>query len=351
MALATSIELISKCGSPASSSASRPPRPGSRSRAGDLKAAGAMALLLKDALKPNLVQTLEGGPALVHCGPFGNIAHGCNCGPRDPGRRSALRGPGADRSRIRRGPGCREVPGHQVPDSGASNPEAAVLVATVRALKLNGGANKGDLKNEDLSALERGLPNLEKHIENVTQFGVPVVVAKSIASPPTPTREINAVADRARRAGARVALNEVWEKGGAGDRGWPRRSCAMLAAGGAKYAPLYPVRSPDPAEDRYHREKGVRRTASISQRQGGPHHRLPRRGVRSPWQTPCASRRRSTRSRTMRRSFGARPASASPSTRCITPRAPASSLPKRGISLTMPGLPKESLAERMASNT
>jgi formate--tetrahydrofolate ligase len=144
-------------------------------RASDLKAAGAMALLLKDAIRPNLVQTLEGGPAFVHAGPFGNIAHGCNS---ILATRSALSlsdvviteaGFGSDLGAekffdIK----CR---------FGGLDPKAAVLVATVRALKLNGGAAKGALQKEDTGALERGLPNLERHIENVRQFGVPVVVA------------------------------------------------------------------------------------------------------------------------------------------------------------------------------
>ncbi len=210
-------------------------------RAGDLKAAGAMALLLKDAIRPNLVQTLEGGPAFVHAGPFANIAHGCNS---ILATKAALAlsdivitesGFGSDLGAekffdIK----CR---------FGGLNPEAAVLVATVRALKLNGGANKGELKNEDLAALERGLPNLEKHIENVSQFGVPVVVAVNRFTTDT-DREVAAVSDRARRAGARVALNEVWEKGGAGGIELAEEVRAMLAAGGSKYAPLYPTNLP-----------------------------------------------------------------------------------------------------------
>src|SRR5829696_1977417 len=144
-------------------------------RASDVKASGAMAMLLKDAIRPNLVQTLEGGPAFVHAGPFGNIAHGCNS---ILATRSALSlsdvvvteaGFGSDLGAekffdIK----CR---------SGGLNPEAAVLVATVRSMKMQGGANKKTLTTEDLGALERGLPNLEKHIDNVRQFGVPVVVA------------------------------------------------------------------------------------------------------------------------------------------------------------------------------
>jgi len=210
-------------------------------RAGDLKAAGAMALLLKDAIRPNLVQTLEGGPAFVHAGPFGNIAHGCNS---ILATRSALAlsdivlteaGFGSDLGAekffdIK----CR---------FGGLNPEAAVLVATVRALKLNGGANKTDLKNEDLGALERGLPNLEKHIENVRQFGVPVIVAINRFTTDS-DRELQVVADRARRAGAVVALNEVWEKGGAGGEELARAVLDALAAKTSRYAPLYATSLP-----------------------------------------------------------------------------------------------------------
>ena len=144
-------------------------------RARDLKAIGAMTLLLKDALRPNLVQTLEGGPALVHAGPFANIAHGCNS---LVATRSALAlgdvviteaGFGSDLGAekffdIK----CR---------MGGLKPEVGVLVATIRSLKMHGGAPKNALDKEDLVALERGLPNLDHHIMNVAQFGVPVVVA------------------------------------------------------------------------------------------------------------------------------------------------------------------------------
>ena len=210
-------------------------------RAGDLKAAGAMTLLLKDAIRPNLVQTLEGGPALVHAGPFGNIAHGCNS---ILATRTAMAladivvteaGFGSDLGaekflNIK----CRV---------GGLTPEVAVLVATVRALKLNGGADKKRLGTEDLGALERGLPNLDKHIENVRQFGLPVVVALNRFATDT-ERELALVGDRARAAGARVALTEVWEKGGAGGEALAREVQAMLREGKARFAPLYDVARP-----------------------------------------------------------------------------------------------------------
>jgi formate--tetrahydrofolate ligase len=210
-------------------------------RASDLKAAGAMAMLLKDAIRPNLVQTLEGGPAFVHAGPFGNIAHGCNS---VLATRSALSlsdvvvteaGFGSDLGAekffdIK----CR---------FGGLDPQAAVLVATVRALKLNGGAGKNSLKSEDLGALERGLPNLERHIENVRQFGVPVVVGINRFTTDS-DRELQMVAECAERTGARVALNEVWEKGGEGGIELARAIMALLDEGKSNFAPIYSTDAP-----------------------------------------------------------------------------------------------------------
>ncbi len=205
-------------------------------RAGELKAAGAMGLLLRDAIRPNLVQTLEGGPAFVHAGPFGNIAHGCNS---IVATRSALAladlviteaGFGSDL-------GAEKFFNIKCRAAGLA-PEAAVLVATVRALKLNGGAHKTRLSVEDLGALERGLPNLEHHIGNVTQFGVPVVVAVNRFTSDSDA-ELAMVADCARRAGVRVALNETWARGGAGGEELAAEVVAMLDAGGAHFAPLY----------------------------------------------------------------------------------------------------------------
>jgi formate--tetrahydrofolate ligase len=210
-------------------------------RASDLKASGAMALLLKDAIRPNLVQTLEGGPAFVHAGPFGNIAHGCNSiiatktalalsdiVVTEAGFGSDL---GAEKFFDIK---CR---------IGGLKPEVGVLVATVRALKLNGGANKNALKTEDLPALERGLPNLEKHIENVRQFGVPVIVAVNRFVTDS-DRELRIVAERAQAAGAQVAMADVWEKGGAGGESLGRAVIETLERGQSAYAPLYPVNLP-----------------------------------------------------------------------------------------------------------
>ena len=182
--------------------------------ADDLHASGAMAALLKDALKPNLVQTLEGTPAFVHGGPFANIAHGCNS---IMATRMALKlsdytvteaGFGADLGAekfldIK----CRMA---------ALKPDAVVIVATVRALKHHGGAQKADLGKEDLAALERGLPNLLQHVENITQvYHLPAVVAIN-AFPTDTSAELTLVESRCRALGVYVALSEAWARGGAG---------------------------------------------------------------------------------------------------------------------------------------
>ena len=182
--------------------------------ASDLKAQGAMAALLKDALKPNLVQTLEGTPALVHGGPFANIAHGCNS---VTATRMALKlgdyvvteaGFGADL-------GAEKFLDIKCRLAGLK-PDAVVIVATVRALKYHGGVEKADLNQENLTALEAGLPNLLQHVENITQvYGLPAVVA--INRFPTDTEaELTLVRDRCAALGANVALSEVWAKGSEG---------------------------------------------------------------------------------------------------------------------------------------
>ena len=210
-------------------------------RAGQLKAAGAMALLLSEAIRPNLVQTLEGGPAFVHAGPFGNIAHGCNS---ILATRSALSL--ADLVITEAGFGS-DLGAEKFFDIkcrfGGLNPEAAVLVATVRSLKMQGGANKKTLTTEDLGALERGLPNLQKHIENVRQFGVPIVVAINRVSADT-DRELKMVQDFVEKLGAPVALCEVWAKGGAGGEALGKELLKLLDKKEGKYQPLYPVELP-----------------------------------------------------------------------------------------------------------
>ncbi|HEX7120788.1 MAG TPA: formate--tetrahydrofolate ligase [Gemmatimonadaceae bacterium] len=210
-------------------------------RAGDLKAAGAMGLLLRDAIRPNLVQTLEGGPAFVHAGPFGNIAHGCNS---VMATRSALAL--ADIVVTEAGFGS-DLGAEKFFDikcrSAGLEPQAAVLVATIRALKMNGGANKKNLATEDLGALERGLPNLEHHVQNVQQFGVPLVVAINRFTSDTDA-ELEMVVEAARRAGVRVAMNETWARGGEGGEELAREVLNLVEQGTARFKPIYDTALP-----------------------------------------------------------------------------------------------------------
>ena len=182
--------------------------------AGELKAVGAMAALLKDAIKPNLVQTLEGTPAFVHGGQFANIAHGCNS---VTATRMAMRlggyavteaGFGADL-------GAEKFLDIKCRLAGLT-PSAVVVVATVRALKMHGGLAKDELSHEDIAALERGLPNLLRHVANMKDvYGLPTVVA--INRFPTDTdKELDLVRERCRGLGVNVALSDVWAQGGAG---------------------------------------------------------------------------------------------------------------------------------------
>lgn len=181
--------------------------------AGDLQAVGAMAALLKDAMKPNLIQTLEHTPALIHGGPFANIAHGCN----------SVR---ATRAALKLADYCITEAGFGA-DLGAEKffdikcrkanlkPDAVVLVATVRALKYNGGVEKSDLGTENLEALKKGIVNLEKHIENLQKYGVPVVVTLNAFMTDTPA-EVEYVRDFCESRDCDFALSQVWEKGGEG---------------------------------------------------------------------------------------------------------------------------------------
>ncbi len=188
-------------------------RDGRPVHAAELKVTGALTLLFKDAIKPNLVQTLEGTPAFIHGGPFANIAHGCNS---IMATKFALKfadvvvteaGFGADL-------GAEKFLDIKCRFAGI-HPDAVVIVATVRALKMHGGMAKQELTKKDMQALEAGLDNLTKHIENIHKFGLPTVVA--INEFPTDTREeLDFVAEKCKELGAEVALSEVWEKGGAG---------------------------------------------------------------------------------------------------------------------------------------
>jgi len=209
--------------------------------AGQLNATGALALLLKDALKPNLVQTLENTPAIIHGGPFANIAHGCNSVTTT---KTALKI--ADYVVTEAGFGA---------DLGAEKffdikcrfadlkPDVAVIVATVRALKNHGGVAKADLGAENMKALEDGFGNLERHIENVHKFGVPAVVAIN-AFPTDTEKELKFVEDACRKLGADVVLSEVWAKGGEGGVELAKKVVEVAEKGAAKFKPLYPAEMP-----------------------------------------------------------------------------------------------------------
>lgn len=193
--------------------------------AADLQAVGSMAALLKDAMKPNLIQTLEHTPALVHGGPFANIAHGCN----------SVR---ATRTALKMADYCITEAGFGA-DLGAEKffdikcrmsglkPDAVVLVATVRALKYNGGVKKEDLSGENLEALRAGIVNLEKHIENLKKYGVPVVVTLNRFLTDTEA-ELSYVKSFCEERGCEFALSEVWEKGGEGGLALAEKVLAAL---------------------------------------------------------------------------------------------------------------------------
>jgi len=207
----------------------------------DLEAEGAMALLMKDAIKPNLVQTLENTPVFIHGGPFANIAHGCNS---IMATKLALKladyvvteaGFGADL-------GAEKFFDLKSRFAGFE-PGAVVIVATVRALKMNGGLAKDQLGAEDLEALERGIVNLEKHIENMGKFGVPAVVA--INRFPTDTdAELDFIRKRCEQLGTEVALSEVFTKGGEGGAELATKVMALLDSKKSKFKVLYELEMP-----------------------------------------------------------------------------------------------------------
>lgn len=204
--------------------------------AGQLHATGAMAALLKDAIKPNLIQTLEHTPAIIHGGPFANIAHGCNS---VRATKAALKmvdyvvteaGFGADL-------GAEKFFDIKCRQAGLS-PDAVVLVATIRALKYNGGVAKGDLNAENLEALEKGIVNLEKHIENIQKYKVPVVVTLNAFVSDTPA-EIAFVKKFCEDRNCDFALSEVWEKGGDGGIELANAVLNTLETKESHFAPLY----------------------------------------------------------------------------------------------------------------
>ena len=211
-------------------------RDGKPITAGDLKAAPAMAAILKDAAKPNLVQTLENNPVLIHGGPFANIAHGCNS---VIATRAALAladyvvteaGFGADL-------GAEKFLDIKCQQAGLK-PGLAVIVATVRALKLHGGADEKMLGKEDTGAVERGLANLLRHVENMRKFGLPVLVAINRFLGDTPA-ELDLIEQKCGVAGARAFLCEHWAKGGAGAESLARAVVETLDEGTAAFKPIY----------------------------------------------------------------------------------------------------------------
>lgn len=205
--------------------------------AGDLHAVGAMAALLKDAIKPNLIQTLEHTPVLVHGGPFANIAHGCNSVK-------------ATKAGLKMADYCITEAGFGA-DLGAEKffdikcrmagltPDAVVLVATVRALKYNGGVPKAQLSEENLEALKKGIVNLEKHIENLHKFGVPVVVTLNSFVTDTEA-EIDYVKRFCEERGCEFAISEVWEKGGEGGIALAQKVLNTLQTKTSDFKVLYP---------------------------------------------------------------------------------------------------------------
>lgn len=207
----------------------------------DLGAQGAMTALLKDALKPNLVQTLENTPAIMHGGPFANIAHGCN----------SIR---ATKLALKLGDYCITEAGFGA-DLGAEKffdikcrfaglkPSCAVLVATIRALKYNGGIPKAELTEENVEALKKGIVNLKTHIENIHKFGVPVVVAINRFYTDTDA-EIAVIKDFCKEMGVEVSLAEVFAKGGEGGKDLAEKVCAVIDRGQADFKPIYDEKLP-----------------------------------------------------------------------------------------------------------
>jgi formate--tetrahydrofolate ligase len=207
----------------------------------DLKADGAMAVLLKDAIQPNLVQTLENNPAFVHGGPFANIAHGCNSVMATT---TALKladyvvteaGFGADL-------GAEKFFDIKCRKAGLK-PAAAVIVATIRAMKMNGGVKKEDLGPENVEAVKKGAPNLGRHIENVRQFGVPAIVAINHFHSDTEA-EIQALKDYVASMGEEAIVCRHWAEGSKGTEDLARKVAALAESGASQFAPLYPDELP-----------------------------------------------------------------------------------------------------------
>ena len=213
-------------------------RSGEPVKASDLNAQGAMAALMKDAIKPNLVQTLEHTPVFIHGGPFANIAHGCNSI-----RATKLAMKLGDYAITEAGFGA-DLGAEKFMDikcrAAGISPDAVVIVATVRALKYNGGVAKADLKEENVDALKKGIVNLEKHIENMKSYGVPVVVAINRFDTDTDA-ELSAIKERCAALGAKCAMSEVFAKGGEGGIELAEMVIESIESEKANYAPAYDV--------------------------------------------------------------------------------------------------------------
>jgi formate--tetrahydrofolate ligase len=210
-------------------------------RARDINAHGAMTVLLKDAIQPNLVQTLENNPAFIHGGPFANIAHGCNS---VTATKTALKladyvvteaGFGADL-------GAEKFFDIKCRKAGLS-PSAVVIVATVRALKMNGGVAKADLGKENVEAVEKGVANLLRHIENVRQFGVPAVVAINHFTADSDA-EVQVIKDAVAEVGTEAIICRHWADGSAGTEELAKKVVEIVDSGAAQFAPLYPSEMP-----------------------------------------------------------------------------------------------------------
>lgn len=213
--------------------------------AGQLGVAGAMAILMKDAIKPNIVQTIEHTPALIHGGPFANIAHGCNS---IIATKLAMKM--GDIAVTEAGFGA-DLGAEKFMDIvcrfGQIKPDAVVIVATVRALKMHGGVDKKNLQPENVAALEKGFANLAKHIENMRKFGVPVLVGINKFATDTDA-EINRLTALCQDYGVDVALNNCWAEGGAGGLDMAEKVYALTQQPKTSYAPLYDVNDSIPAK-------------------------------------------------------------------------------------------------------
>jgi len=217
-------------------------RDGKPVTAADIKVHGAMAALLKDALKPNLVQTIENTPAIIHGGPFANIAHGCNSLIATK-MAMAL----SDYVVTEAGFGA-DLGAEKFIDIkcryGGLKPDCVVLVATARALKMHGGVAKNDLKKENTAALEKGLENLEKHLENIHKFGLPLVVAIN-RFPDDTDAELKVISDFCAGKNVEFSLSEVWAKGGEGGEDLARKVAAIVENGNSKeFKYIYPLDIP-----------------------------------------------------------------------------------------------------------